>query len=114
MKTVFRILLLSGMFLTAVAAADCLKDQHGNVVCGKGQCDTDIYGKVFCASAGGGAMREEGGKVQCGVGYCAKDDLGKIWCSKEAGGSAAVDSYGKVKCLGGCDEGSANLCREAQ
>ena len=44
-------------FTTAADAGDCIKDQYGNVVCGKGQCATDRYGKVFCAKEGGGAVR---------------------------------------------------------
>ncbi len=54
----------AGCFLALVlatqvdAAGDCIKDQYGNVVCGKGQCATDQYGKVLCAKEGGGAIRE--------------------------------------------------------
>lgn len=50
----------------------------------------------------------------CGTGYCAKDYLGKVWCSVEQGGSAATDTYGKVKCLGGCEAGSSKHCEEAR
>jgi hypothetical protein len=69
---------LIGCFLTLAActqvnaAGDCIKNQDGNVVCGKGQCATDQYGKVFCAKEGGGAMRDQYGDVKCGVGYCAR------------------------------------------
>ena len=84
------------------------------MVCGKGQCTADDYGKILCAAAGGGAIKDGSSKVQCGVGFCAMDELGKVWCSKEPGGAAAVDSYGKVKCVGGCDAGSENLCQEAK
>ncbi len=97
-----------------LVAADCVRDQYGKVVCGKGQCETDRYGKVFCADIGGGAIKDKYGSVQCGVGYCAKDYLEQVWCSKEQGGAAAVDSYGKVKCLGRCEAGSAERCREGQ
>ncbi len=71
-------LLLAG----SPAEADCIKNQYGKVVCGKGQCETDTYGKVFCAEAGGGAVKDKYGKVQCGVGYCAKDYLEQVWCSR--------------------------------
>jgi hypothetical protein len=106
---------LIGCFLTLFAgahvnAADCIKDQTGNVVCGKGQCVTDQYGKVFCAKEGGGAMKDQNGDVKCGVGYCATDDLGRIQCSTQAGGGAARDSYGMVKCLGGCQGATPQLC----
>ena len=86
--------LLVGCFLTLAAstlvnaAGDCIKNQDGNVVCGKGQCATDQDSKVFCAKEGGGAMTDEYGKVRCGLGYCATDDMGKIRCSRKAGGGA--------------------------
>ena len=46
---------------TQVDADDCIKDQYGNVVCGKSQCAPDMYGKVFCAKQGGGAIRDRMG-----------------------------------------------------
>jgi hypothetical protein len=102
------------LFAGSPAEADCIKNQYGKVVCGKGKCETDTYGKVFCAEAGGGAVKDKYGKVRCGIGYCAKDYLEQVWCSREPGGSAAVDSYGKVKCLGGCEVATSKLCQEAQ
>jgi hypothetical protein len=91
-------------------AADCIKNQDGNVVCGGGQCATDQYGKVFCAKAGGGATKDQDGHVKCGVGLCAKDDLGQVKCSTKPGGGAAIDSNGKVKCLGGCQSAKQQFC----
>jgi len=107
--------LLIGCFLTLTAlshvnAADCIKNQNGDVVCGKGQCATDQYGKVFCAKEGGGALKDQYGNVKCGVGNCAIDDMGQVQCSTQAGGGAATDSYGKVKCLGRCQPASRQLC----
>ena len=107
--------LLVGCFLALAAlssasAADCIKNQNGDVVCGKGQCAIDQYGKVFCAKEGGGALKDQYGNVKCGSGYCAMDDLGQIQCSATPGGSAAVDSYGKVKCVGRCQAASRQLC----
>jgi len=90
--------------------ADCIKNQSGEIVCGKGECTTDQYGKVFCAQAGGGALRDLYGNVQCGVGGCAKDSYGTVWCSSEPGGSSLMDSYGKVKCLEECVKGSNLYC----
>ena len=107
-------ILFSVLVLSFSAHADCVKNQYGDVVCGKGQCDTDQYGKVFCADLGGGAIRDRHATVRCGVGYCEKDSFGKVWCSRELGGAAAVDSYGKVKCVGGCEKGSAKRCQEAR
>ena len=110
---------LVGCFVTLAAdaqvnGANCIKNAEGNVVCGEGQCATDQYGKVFCAKAGGGAMRDQNGNVKCGVGYCATDDLGEMKCSKKPGGSAATDSNGKVKCLGGCQSARQQLCEVAR
>ena len=110
---------LMACILTLVAcgqvnAADCVKNQYGAVVCGKGQCATDQYGTVFCAKEGGGAMKDLYGNVRCGVGYCAIDDLGEMHCSTVAGGSAATDSYGKVKCVGGCQVAARQLCEVAR
>ena len=61
-----------------VFAGDCVKNQNGDVVCGKGQCATDQHGKVLCAREGGGALRDSYGNVQCGVGNCATDDMGQV------------------------------------
>ena len=104
-------LLLAGG--TQANAADCIKNQDGNVVCGGGQCAADQYGKVFCAKAGGGAARDQDGNVKCGVGYCAKDDMGRMKCSTKPGGGAATDSNGKVKCVGGCQSARRQLCEAA-
>ena len=96
MKYLLAVAVIGTLFAGFPAEADCIKNQYGKVVCGKRPRETDTYGKVFCAEAGGGALKDKYGKVQCGVGYCAADYLEQVWCSKEPGGSAAVDSYGKV------------------
>lgn len=114
MKITITAALCAALVISVSVEADCINNQEGQLVCGKGQCEADEYGKIFCAEAGGGAMRDESGKVQCGVGYCARDELGHVFCSKKPGESAAVDSYGKVKCVDGCDAGSEKLCREAR
>ena len=105
---------LTLLLAAQVAEGDCIKDQYGNVVCGKGQCATDQYGKVLCAKEGGGAIRDRDGDVRCGVGYCAMDDGGKVRCSTQPGGNALIDSYGKVKCLGACQEGTRQHCEAAR
>ena len=94
--------------------ADCIKDQYGNVVCGKGQCATDTYGKVFCAQLGGGALQDGYGSVKCGVGNCERDAHGEVWCSIEQGGGASVDSYGKVVCQARCEAGTPQRCQGAR
>ena len=114
MRRIFVIVVLAGSVISFQAFANCIKDQYGKVVCGKGKCMRDTYGNVFCADVGGGVMRDEYGKVECGIGKCAKDYLGKVWCSKQPAGGAAADSYGKVKCLGACEPGSIARCKKAQ
>src|SRR5215471_162983 len=111
MKNNFLLAAALALWLTTrVDAGDCIKDQYGNVVCGKGQCATDQYGKVLCAKEGGGAIRDRMGTVRCGVGYCAMDDMGQVMCSTKPGGGAAPDSYGKVKCLDACQIATPQLC----
>ena len=107
-------LLMLAFTLSNYAYADCFTTQAGKVVCGKGHCESDQYGKIYCAEAGGGALRNAKGKVVCGKGDCSADGLQKVWCSKEVGGGAAINSNGKVVCLGGCEEASSEYCREAQ
>ena len=110
MKNRFLIVCLLALTAATQANADCINDQNGNAVCGKGQCATDQYGKVFCAKEGGGAVKDNVGNVKCGVGYCAMDDQGLWRCSKKPGGGASTDSYGRVQCLGGCQPATKQLC----
>jgi len=114
MKNAITIALLLTSLLSFGAKADCVNDRNGNSVCGKGECAPDELGHFFCADSGGGAMRDDLGNIQCGVGYCVHDYYSKVWCSKEPGGGATRDSSGKVKCLGGCEPGSKELCSEAR
>jgi hypothetical protein len=100
--------------LAGQVSADCVKNQSGNVVCGEGQCEMDHYGVVYCAPKDGGAVKDKYGTVVCGVGYCARDYLGRVWCSMKTGGGAAVDAYGSVKCLGGCETATAERCEKAK
>jgi hypothetical protein len=92
------------------AEANCIRDQDGRVVCGGGQCERDSHGRVYCAQPGGGAMKGRYGQVLCGIGYCARNRDGEVWCSTRRGGGAAVDSYGRVKCLDGCHPASSDYC----
>jgi hypothetical protein len=101
-------------FATIASAGDCIKDQYGNVVCGAGQCATDQYGNVRCAKEGGGAIKDRFGVVKCGAGMCATDDNGRVRCSTRPGGGAAIDSYGKVQCLGACEDGTEQRCETAR
>jgi hypothetical protein len=115
MKHGAAMLALCTALLSGVALADCFTNSRGETLCGKGKCDIDEYGKVWCAEAGGDAVRDQHGKIVCGKGKCAMHTFDRtIWCSKEPGGGAAVDSYGNVKCLGGCDPGSKEMCSEGK
>lgn len=114
LRSAMTVILFLALLLAASAGAECIRNRNGETVCGPGKCDTDSYGKVFCAEAGGGVLKDRYGNVQCGVGYCARDSREEVWCSKEPGGSAAIDSYGNVRCLGGCQAGSAKYCRAGQ
>ena len=95
---------------TEASAAECMQDQGGNVVCGRGQCARDPYGKVYCAPAGGGALADQYGTVKCGTGYCTRDEWGEVFCSRTRGGAAMVDTWGKPKCLGGCEAARPERC----
>lgn len=105
---------ICALLLLLPAKANCINDEHGKVACGTGQCESDMYGKVFCSNAGGGAVKDSHGIVRCGVGYCAKDSTEQVWCSKSQGGGAAVDSNGAVKCFDGCEVGTTELCQEGR
>jgi hypothetical protein len=94
--------------------ADCIRNLYGKVLCGRGKCEIDQFGRVFCAQKDGGIMKDIYGNILCGVGHCAKNYMGQVWCSVEQDGSVATDSYGKVKCLGGCETGKLEICDEAQ
>jgi hypothetical protein len=105
---------LAAVVAFPVHAGDCIRNTNGYVVCGKGQCMMDPYGKAFCAREGGGAMREQYGTVVCGIGYCAADDTGRVRCSTRPGGGAAMNAYGKVQCAEECHDASPRFCEAAQ
>jgi hypothetical protein len=96
-----------------VLAGDCIRDVDGQVFCGRGSCAVDQSGKAFCARPGGDVARSQYGYVLCGIGRCAVDDEGRVKCSSIPAGGATRDSYGKVRCAGGCQDASPQLCEEA-
>ena len=98
--------------ISPVVADDGIRDQYATVYCGRADCMTDPYGKAHCAKQCGGVMRDQFGNVLCGVGYCAVDDTGRVLCSTRPGGTVARDSYGKVTCTWGCQDGRAQLCED--
>ena len=95
-----------------VVGGDCIRDQYGQVFCGRGYCAIDQSGKPYCSKAGGGLGRDQYGSVVCGIGYCAVNDEGRVKCSSIPAGGATTDSYGKVRCAGGCRDASPQLCVE--
>jgi hypothetical protein len=98
--------------ISPVFAGDCVRDNYGNVYCGRGDCSMDAYGKLRCAKRGGGLIRDQYGNLLCGIGYCAADDTGRLLCSTRSGGNVGRDSYGKVTCEGGCQDAQAQLCED--
>ena len=98
--------------ISPVFAGDCVRDNFGNVYCGRGNCSMDANGKLRCSKTGGGLIRDQYGNLLCGVGYCAADDTGRMLCSTISGGNVARDSYGKVTCEGGCHDAQAQLCED--
>jgi hypothetical protein len=96
---------------TFPAAADCMKDRDGNVICGRGACERSRYGRVSCSRyKDGAAVRTKEGEIICGKGQCVTTSRGEVFCSTVEGGSALKDRDGKVRCEGKCEEGSASNC----
>src|SRR5262245_19389212 len=59
-----------------------------------------VLALVFTFDAGAGdCIKDARGNVVCGKGQCAADQYG-----------AATDSYGKVQCLGGCEDATRQRC----
>jgi hypothetical protein len=57
------------------SGGEVMKEEHGMVVCGKGECAKDAAGKVMCAKRdGGGAIKISTGIVVC-VGGCEPASL---------------------------------------
>ena len=96
---------------TEASAAECMQDQGGNVVtAGEDSARGIRTGSVYCAPAGGGAVPDQYGTVKCGTGYCTRDEWGEVFCSRTRGGAAMVDTWGKPKCLGGCEAARPERC----
>ncbi len=104
------IIVLLAILNAADVSADCLQNRDGDVVCSLGACERDRKGDVLCTELGGGILPDNNGDLYCGTGECSVNRKGDIWCSKIQGGGAATDSRGKVKCYGGCERGSRDMC----
>lgn len=75
------------------------------------ECAKDNIGRVLCAAEPGGGAAVDGiGRVLCGKGQCRKNGIGIVYCSKVRGGGAETDGIDTVRCLGGCEQGSQNMC----
>ena len=97
-------ILLLWPLVSGYAFADCAKDLHGKVFCGRGECARDINGNVKCSSYPfGGAIRDLSGNVKCGKGQCLADRAGNVICSAGELGGAVRDKNGDVMCgIGRC------------
>jgi hypothetical protein len=102
----------AGLILVwGVAAADCMRDGRGEVICGKGQCQRDRHGAVMCSAfRNGSAVRTRDGRILCGRGECVKTMRGEVFCSTVPEGAAQKDLMGVPRCEGQCEPGSAEYC----
>jgi hypothetical protein len=94
-----------------VPRADCLKNRDGAVICGKGRCERDTRGAVFCAPhRDGNVVRMSDGTIVCAKGQCEKTAAGDVLCSATEGGGAYKDVDGTIQCVGGCVPASQQAC----
>ena len=93
------------------ASADCMKDRNGKFLCGKGQCQRDRSGAVFCSAyLNGSAVRTHRGEIVCGRGNCVETSKRAVICSTEQEGGVLLDRFGRPHCQGQCEPASADLC----
>src|SRR5688572_8901962 len=103
--------LVISLALSAPAVADCLQDRSRQVICGGGPCFRDVYGEVTCAQFRfGSILRTVNGETVCGKGRCAITLNGEVICSAVDGGGVIKQSDGTVRCQGGCEYASIELC----
>ena len=99
---------------SGAARADCLKNIDSEWICGKGECQRDLYGQVLCSAFfKGSAVRTLHGNILCGRGRCVTTSSGEVFCSTAQEGTAVIDLHGVPRCQGGCEPASADYC-EAQ
>jgi hypothetical protein len=123
-------LLVAGLMLPSSAYPDCVTQLTGEVICGTGPCNTDLYGRASCAqfrfgsavrtSCGDGPFGADFrvrpptsrcyGQVVCGRGQCVTTLRGEIVCSVLDGGAVVVQIDGTVRCDGACEAASPDLC----
>jgi hypothetical protein len=106
------IIATAGLILVPLLAnADCMKNSEDDVICGKGECQRDMYGVILCAAyRDGTAVLTSDGRILCGKGECVKTLAGEIFCSTEREGTAMKDIHGVVHCDGQCELASVDYC----
>jgi hypothetical protein len=103
--------LATSLSLSASAVADCLQDRSRQVICGAGPCLRDVNGEVYCAQFRFGSIqRTTRGETLCGRGRCVTTLNGEVVRSMVDGGAAMKQSDGTVRCQGGCEYASLDLC----
>lgn len=96
---------------SGLANADCMKNLTGELVCGKGECQRDLYGNVLCSAFfKGSAVRTSDGRILCGKGECVTTSRGEGFCSTVQEGAAVTDIHGVPRCEGRCEPASADCC----
>ena len=94
-----------------VVNADCMTNNKGDSICGKGRCTHDLYGAVYCSSFYKGSIsRTSNGDIVCGRGLCVKTMYGDVYCSTEPEGAAGKDRYGVPRCQGQCELATVDYC----
>lgn len=101
-RSLFALLLCVGAILTAPSSAQV------------GRCVEDSIGRLICAPPGGFIMADAMGMPVCSRGQCAKDNTGRVYCSVIPGGGAILDSIGRVRCVGGCEDAAERYCLRPQ
>ena len=105
------VIALASLAGASPALAACLKDSHGEIVCGAGMCARDKRGDVYCTAwREGSAFRTRDGWIYCGRGHCAVNRQGEYLCSTVEGGAVVRDTDGSVRCEGSCEYATYELC----
>jgi len=98
------------MWPAGSAFADCMKEvASGEVICGQGECKSNVKGEVFCAPSRYGTILTRLDGLVCGAGQCLENAKGEVICSSVDGGSVFNDTKG-VRCYGGCAPASLSTC----
>ena len=106
-----RITIVGLTLVFGFANADCMMNRKGEAFCGKGQCERDQNGTVFCSAfRNGSAVRTIHGKVLCAKGDCIKTLSGKVYCSTVPEGGAMKDIRGIPRCEGQCELALPEYC----